>query len=152
MQYSQANEIASRWFEAAEELGVSTSSYTFMRKSLGALLSDDAKAGIAVQADAPVVLAFDGDRLICVAVDQADEDNESTVRAASLSVASSPRLDVELTVSSATLVKTWTFWEANAKAFTVTTQPPVNDGSEVDFGGDAVMTAVAASLGWPIPS
>ena len=155
MQYSQANEIVNRWHEAAEDLGGSTDNYAFLRKSLGALLSDDAQAGIGFQADAPVVIALDGERLVCVVVNQPAGDDDPTASATSLSVASTPRLDVEVAVSPmlrrACLVKTWTLWEANTKALTVTTLSPINSDFGTDYGGEEVMTTVAQRLGWPIP-
>jgi hypothetical protein len=152
-----ATRAANDWLEATEAEELPTGLYGALGRGLTELLSDDAAAGIGYIDDSPVVVALDGHRFICITVRAADtEEGQAAVEAFSYPLNAPLRLDVHSRLEqhrrSTFRARLWTLSGSGLQPLSVSTRRAPANSPESDPRGEAVLSEVARTLGWPLPS
>ena len=153
---SAAARAADRWFQAAELTSRPLAGQSQLRKVLRSTLAENAETGIGFIDDQPVVLAIDGERLICARpVDPAADGADAVIAVDSLPLDRPMRVAVSFSQREFPhgrfMVRTWTLGEPGPGAVRIDTRSVVSQFHQIDDGGNALLEQVAARLGWQLP-
>jgi len=146
-----ADRLAERWYDERQARHLPTDSYDPLRRGLRDFLPASAIAGIAYRDDQPFILALASEVLLFFAPPPADQQLD----ALALPIANVRDLAViaghESTIHANIRVCTWTLREADDGTRVHQTRRAIGNGFDSNNGGEAVMLAFAAHLGWRAP-
>jgi hypothetical protein len=141
------------WYEAAMEAGTPVNVHTQLKQVLRQCLSDQAETAIAYIDDSPVVVALDGDRLICVRPeDQGVAGIDAVILVDSIPLGTPRRIGLKVSRQERSqgtyMLRTWTLGEVGA--LVLDTRTPVSPHQDGEYGGRELLERAAARLGWPL--
>jgi hypothetical protein len=146
-----ATDLANRWYEECQDRQLQVEAYGRLGQSLRAFMPSDGLAGIAFQDDLPIVLVLTRDALISFL----PPGHEENVRASAIQLSAVTGLSVVSEFESQRRgdyrVCTWTLQGPEGASRTLLTRRPTRNSWADDNGGENVMLAVAAQLGWTTP-
>jgi hypothetical protein len=153
---SAAERAAERWFQAAELTSTPWVAQSQLRKVLRWTLAEDAETGIGFIDDQPVVVAIDGERLICARpVDPVADGADAVIAVDSLPLDRTLRVAVSFSQREFPhgwfMIRSWTLGEPGPGAVRIDTRSLVSAFNQIDDGGNALLEQVAARLGWQLP-
>lgn len=150
-------QAAEKWLEAAEAAKRDTGGYHPLRRALDEVAPPDGLYGIGYRDEDPVVLILKGERLGILAPLRPREDGGDhpvCLRTLALSEAGLFEVETESEVLRAGTQRrrTWTIAGPGGESVSLLTLSPYNSSFLTDRGGESVMRAAAAKLGWVLPS
>lgn len=156
MNSDQTTNVANGWYEAAQERQFSVDGYHAIRQPVRDFVPVDAAVGIAYRDEAPVVIASIPGRLLCISVRPGKEGEDDYVsELTSLPLDAGVQVSVTSTLESTGgshfRVRRWTLQVLGLHYWELVTRTPTANSLASDHGGEDVINAALAQLGWTVP-